>query len=399
MENLLKTIPEKKYSNIIFAGFGTEENISPLMTFTEGSLIAIEPNSKPVESLKRKYSNVRLYPVALGVKDGKQKFYKYWPENLSTLSESVILPPGMKNARLIQEIIIETRTLKSIVNELGFNQDSNLLILSLNGLELEIINSLSENEFCYFSSIVIEIDNLNIFQQEGDYSSMLKEKLISYGYHIEGIENSVAVCRFLFSRCEEKKKLRSENKKLRSENKKLEMIIEELNEKNIALFNENVNINETSNALIDDIEQLRTLNNDLALKLEQNEKKAKDRETNLLSRISNLKSDISSFHIDKEKMEDIQKKIELDRDEAISKLINDNQEIMRSARINQKLLAKSQMDLDNLREKYSSTKESELELVDLISELRKKLSSASKYYHRLQDEHPELLDHIRNDYD
>ncbi|WP_269520975.1 hypothetical protein [Alteromonas sp. BMJM2] len=57
----------------------------------------------------------------------------------------------------------------------------------------------------------------------------------------------------------------------------------------------------------------------------------------------------------------------------------------------QKMHAKAQVDLDNLREKYSEKLSSERELIDLIKELRAKLAIASKYYFKLQQEHPELL--------
>ncbi|CAA0327717.1 hypothetical protein ALT785_390014 [Alteromonas infernus] len=55
------------------------------------------------------------------------------------------------------------------------------------------------------------------------------------------------------------------------------------------------------------------------------------------------------------------------------------------------MLAKTQVDLDDLRNKYSEKVESEKELVELVKELREKLTLASKYYFKLQQEHPELL--------
>lgn len=57
----------------------------------------------------------------------------------------------------------------------------------------------------------------------------------------------------------------------------------------------------------------------------------------------------------------------------------------------QKMHAKAQIDLDNLREKYSEKLSSERELVELVKELREKLTIASKYYFKLQQAHPELL--------
>ncbi len=62
-----------------------------------------------------------------------------------------------------------------------------------------------------------------------------------------------------------------------------------------------------------------------------------------------------------------------------------------STKLGQKMLAKAQLDLDNLRESYSEKVASETELVELIKELREKLTLASKYYVQLQQEHPELL--------
>ncbi len=55
------------------------------------------------------------------------------------------------------------------------------------------------------------------------------------------------------------------------------------------------------------------------------------------------------------------------------------------------MLVKSQVDLDDLREKYAAKLQSETELVELIKELREKLTIASQYYYQLQQEHPELL--------
>lgn len=62
-----------------------------------------------------------------------------------------------------------------------------------------------------------------------------------------------------------------------------------------------------------------------------------------------------------------------------------------SVSLSQKMYAKAQIDLDNLREKYSEKLASERELIDLVKELREKLTIASKYYFKLQQEHPELL--------
>ncbi|HCG9743828.1 TPA: hypothetical protein NJ685_002280, partial [Vibrio parahaemolyticus] len=80
-------------------------------------------------------------------------------------------------------------------------------------------------------------------------------------------------------------------------------------------------------------------------------------------------------------------------------LESENQELTRSTRLNQKMLVKSQVDLDDLREKYAAKLQSETELVELIKELREKLTIASQYYYQLQQEHPELLTYLSSSKD
>ena len=63
----------------------------------------------------------------------------------------------------------------------------------------------------------------------------------------------------------------------------------------------------------------------------------------------------------------------------------------RTVSLSQKMLAKAQIDLDHLRESYAEKVTAEKELVELVKELREKLTLASKYYFKLQQEHPELL--------
>ena len=55
-----------------------------------------------------------------------------------------------------------------------------------------------------------------------------------------------------------------------------------------------------------------------------------------------------------------------------------------------KLQMKSQVDLDDLREKYQTKHHNERKLVELIIELRQKLQQASEFYLQLQEHYPEL---------
>ena len=66
-------------------------------------------------------------------------------------------------------------------------------------------------------------------------------------------------------------------------------------------------------------------------------------------------------------------------------------EQQRSAQLSTKLLAKVEADAAELRERYADKVKSEQELRELIKELHAKLQAASHFYHKLEQEHPELL--------
>ncbi len=69
-------------------------------------------------------------------------------------------------------------------------------------------------------------------------------------------------------------------------------------------------------------------------------------------------------------------------------------EQQRSARLSTKLLAKVEADASDLRERYAEKVKSEQELKDLIKELHAKLQAASQFYHKLEREHPDLLEKL-----
>ena len=75
----------------------------------------------------------------------------------------------------------------------------------------------------------------------------------------------------------------------------------------------------------------------------------------------------------------------------VEQLTVDLKEGSRSVALGQKMLAKSQVDLDHLRNSYAEKVASEQELAELVNELLEKLTVASRYYFDLQKEHPEIL--------
>lgn len=208
MKSLLNRTPENKYANIVYAGAGKGENIAALKLWTEGNIITIDPNTQASKLLKGHHPEVKHYTVALSVEDGEQKFYDYWPDSLSTLRDTVSLPNELKNAQLKCTRVVETRTLNSLLSEFNFDSDCNLLILSTNGFDLEIIHSLSNGELNCFSALIIKTEHKNIYHQSIEYIEELKSSLVSLDYYLSDIEHDTMFSSFTFFRDEGKKALK-----------------------------------------------------------------------------------------------------------------------------------------------------------------------------------------------
>ncbi|HCE1827054.1 TPA: hypothetical protein NJ265_001610 [Vibrio parahaemolyticus] len=471
MKSLLNRTPENKYANTVYAGVGKGENLEALKLWTEGNIITIDPNTQVSNLLKRHHPEVKHYTVALSVEDGEQDFYDYWPESLSTLRDTVSLPNELKNAQLKCTQAVETRSLNSLLSEFDFDSNYNLLVLSINGVELDIINSLSSNELDSFSCIIIQADHKNMYHQSIEYIEKLKSSLVSLGYYLSDMEYDAIFSSFIFFRDEEKKALELENGKLKAEHAKvqeerdkaknkeselssrlshLESNNLSLETRNADLIKQNTELTQAKKLVELESEKLKVERDDAKSQVESNvkqleevTKRAEEEEAELVSRlstleseleertkqrdeehkwhhenkkwaesltqqiekvktkdnervahISNLESQISELTTDNKKLLERNNTLEFEKQSLVSNLSSlesENVELTRSTRLNQKMLAKSQVDLDDLRKKYSIKLQSETELVELIKELREKLTIASQYYYQLQQDHPELL--------
>ncbi|EGR1577623.1 hypothetical protein D0D70_14235 [Vibrio parahaemolyticus] len=400
----------------------------------------MDPNTQVSNLLKRHHPDVKHYTVALSVEDGEHDFYEYWPESLSTLRDVATLPYELKNAQLKCTRVVETRSLNAIMSECDLDGDYNLFILSANGVELEIVNSLSNNELESFSCLIIQVDHKNIYHQSIEYTEELKSSLVSLGYYLFDIERDTIYSSFIFFRDEDKKALELESGKLKAEHAKVREERDEAKDKESELTSRLSHLESSHSSLEIRISELSTenaklieSNEALVIEVQGERDEAKDKESELTSRLSHLESSHSSLEtriselttenaklIESNKALAIEIQGERDKGQEeqelaqsltqqlaqfkqqseakkseltsrLSQLESENQELTRSTRLNQKMLVKSQVDLDDLREKYAAKLQSETELVELIKELREKLTIASQYYYQLQQEHPELL--------
>ncbi|HCG5535548.1 hypothetical protein HJ059_11415 [Vibrio parahaemolyticus] len=395
MKSLLNRTPENKYANIVYAGVGKGENLAALKLWTEGNIITIDPNTQTSELMKRYHPEVKHYAFALSIEDGEHDFYEYWPESLSTLRDAVTLPNELKNAQLKCTRVVKTRSLNAIMSECDLYGDYNLFILSANGVELEIVNSLSNNELDSFSCLIIEADHKNIYHQSIEYAEELKSSLVSLGYYLFDIERDTIYSSFIFFRDEDKKALELESGKLKAEHAKVREERDEAKDKESELTSRLSHLESSHSSLETRISELTTENAKLiesnkALAIEIQGERDKGQEEQELAQ--SLTQQLAQFNQQSEA-----KKSELTS--RLSQLESENQELTRSTRLNQKMLVKSQVDLDDLREKYAAKLQSETELVELIKELREKLTIASQYYYQLQQEHPELLTYLSSSKD
>jgi len=92
----------------------------------------------------------------------------------------------------------------------------------------------------------------------------------------------------------------------------------------------------------------------------------------MVKEIEEYRSAIERLSSDKEKQQAIIEALSIDKAEALKKL------------------KKHQIDLDDLREKYSEYIEREKLLIAALRGLRTKLQAASHYYHNIEHSHPEL---------
>ena len=69
-------------------------------------------------------------------------------------------------------------------------------------------------------------------------------------------------------------------------------------------------------------------------------------------------------------------------------------EAIHAQRLSQKMQAKTEADLSNLRDKYQIKSQQVEELRNLVTQLRDKLTVAAGLYERLLDESPETLERL-----
>lgn len=434
MKTLLKKFSSEQYGKVVYAGAGNGEFVESLLNIVDDELLLIEPNVTCIPALESLLCNTKgkVHPLALGESDSKATFSEYIPSKFSALSGEVILPKALKRARLKAKYQVNVRSLDSLFRSNKWETtpssiSNNLLILTINGCELDALNGASIETLNFFDVVIVEIDTSGVFVQDNRRINEVKAVLFSSNFYFEDSESGLFSSTFLFKKDKHKIKLKKllneKNNEINSlkekhadieSHYKNEMAIRDKLKSKINNLEcesrkteiEFISVTQERDKLIAEIEGLKEdffkkkhgldasvskLNSELAgakeiiAELTKKNEVVKSVESELLSNIANINSANS---IKENEMREVESRL----NKRIEVLENENEEFKKTSTLSQKIIAKYQIDLSDLQGKYAHKVEAESDLVDLIQELKEKLTIASKYYLQLKEEYPELLE-------
>jgi hypothetical protein len=517
MENIINAQLDKNVGQIIYVGAGNVPNIGWLRSLSYEQLQLIEPVESIAKKLTKKYArdNVIVKNLAISNVTGVSDFTFMHPAKYSSLKQKINLSTVFKNSRVQEVKTVNTLSLSELIQNENLDKNkSNILILSINGSELDCLKSVSQDELTQFSIIIVQVESKGIYNNTNhgvvnentlDNITNVKAELKEKGFYIEDIQADGAIFTNLIVRRDdvvlsrikaliiERKELNSVNHKLREadvehrakidglqkhieeqeyqtacitklESKLLASNEAKVNEENkaaqqVKIYTESIaeleskllaskeaKVNEENKttqqvkiyteslaeleskllasneakvngeieaeervqvqlkhiaefesqksdfiekvmALEIEHQKLQVINNDNQKILDTTKVALQSRILELESKITNTESELKKESI---RLQENENKID-SQAKQINSLKSEHLASTLSSNLGQKMLAKAQIDLESLRESYAGKVLAEKELFELVKELRQKLTFASKYYFKLQQEHPELL--------
>jgi FkbM family methyltransferase len=185
--------------------------------------------------------------------------------------------------------------------------------------------------------------------------------------------------------------LKARTEKLNNENGQLKSQIEKLNADSVPLKAQTEKLNNENQQLKGQIEKL----NADSVPLKEQTEKLNTENRQLRGQIEKLNADSAPLKEQTEELDNENRQLKSQIEKLNKELENSNQKLVERQRYSDlalKLQMKSQIDLDDLREKYQTKHHNEKKLVELLKELRQKLQQASEFYNHLQKNHPELTE-------
>ncbi|WOD06170.1 hypothetical protein [Marinomonas sp. GJ51-6] len=194
MEQLLKQyLPEQQpLGQIIYAGVGSATLLDWLMTLDFKTMQLIEPLSSVVARLKKRYAtdNLVITQAAVSNVTGVASFTHTQPAKYSSLSQEIDLAAVLKNSKIKNTESVKTVSLSDVIQASQLNvADHNVLILSVNGAELEALSTVPMEALTVFSAVFIQVDNQGIYRPKSnnnaDVKASLKASLKEKGFYFE----------------------------------------------------------------------------------------------------------------------------------------------------------------------------------------------------------------------
>jgi hypothetical protein len=198
MENIINTQLETNIGQVIYVGAGNVPNMEWLRSLSFEQLQLIEPVESIAKKLTKKYAcnNIIVKNLAISDTTGISNFSLMHPAKYSSLKQKINLSKVLKNSRIQEVKSINTLSLSELVQSTNLDaKKNNILLLSINGSELDCLNSVTQKELTQFSTIGVQVESKGIYSNTVDDSEINSEKngVADGGYSADNLVNVKSV--------------------------------------------------------------------------------------------------------------------------------------------------------------------------------------------------------------
>ena len=166
-EQIIAAIPGQ-LNTVIHVGAGFCEELAYYTGRGVENIYLVEPNDDLISRARRKTSmlaHVRLINLAVAPEAGEEVLNITNNLRFSSLLEPQKLFDFFPNVEVIDRRPVEATTLESLCSEIEFdNQTNNLLVMEVQGLEYEILQSTSDETLDHFDWILVRSSRDNLYR-------------------------------------------------------------------------------------------------------------------------------------------------------------------------------------------------------------------------------------------
>lgn len=270
LEGVLQNI-EDELGMVVFIGAGSSALIDTLCEAQPDSLIAVEACSDLCDALKRKAKDHPFVKVinewVLPIGCEKRTAFLFNNPRFNSLCKPASLFNVFPNIKLISEIEVSGIDISNLLGNLEKEQNkSNLLIVSAQGAENELLQNLPSENIGFFDYICVQMPQHNLYEKSSSTVSNIENfeliNKIATDSHTVLVYKNLPVVRELKGELKtavknvdslkrEIENLKSENNEINRKSESVDKNIASLEEQNKLLANENITLSEN-------LEKIRT---------------------------------------------------------------------------------------------------------------------------------------------